>query len=271
MEYLLPLSLAAIVVNFRAALVLLALALAVGFWQGYVALPAILFLALAGLIALLRWRYQSRKGVAIICEGVLVIASVMLFIHWVPGFNTPKILDQVQAGPHSQQFTLYYGLDKALIPFLLLGGLPTLFATSAQANVAPWRWALLLLCVPGLLLLAVALGGLAPELHAPVWLGNFMLANLFFVSLAEEALFRGYIQRRLGQFTGGLPALLITALLFGLAHFQSGMLMVIFAGLAGLVYGLAWKWSGKLWLAAAVHFALNMCHLLFFTYPAWRR
>lgn len=110
MEYLLPLSLAAIVVNFRAALVLLALALAMGFWQGYVALPAILFLALAGLIALLRWRYQSRKGVAIICEGVLVIGSVMLFIHWVPGFNTPKILDQVQAGPHSQPFTLYTGL-----------------------------------------------------------------------------------------------------------------------------------------------------------------
>ncbi|AHF77063.1 putative metal-dependent protease [Sodalis praecaptivus] len=271
MEYLLPLSLAAIVFNYRAALLLLALALATGVWQGYVGIPALSFLGLAGLIALLRFRYQSHKGVAIVCEVLLVIGGVMLFKHWAPGFSLPKILDAVQAGPHSQPFTLYYGLDKALIPFLLLGCLPSLFATSAQPNVAPWRWVLLLLCVPGLLLLAMALGGLAPELHAPVWLGNFMLANLFFVSLAEEALFRGYIQRRLGQLTGGLPALFITALLFGLAHLQSGLLMVIFAALAGLVYGLAWKWSGRLWVAVAVHFALNMLHLLFFTYPAWRR
>lgn len=73
-----------------------------------------------------------------------------------------------------------------------------------------------------------------------------MLANLFCVSLAKEALFRGYIQRRLGQRTGGLLALFITALLFGLAHLQSGLLMVIFAALAGLVYGLAWKWRGRL-------------------------
>ncbi|MGL9773479.1 MAG: lysostaphin resistance A-like protein [Sodalis sp. (in: enterobacteria)] len=250
MEYLFPLSLPAIFFNFRAVLVLL---------------------TLAGLIALLRMRYQNRKGTAIACEGLMVIASIMLFMHWAPSFSAPRILDGVQAGPHSQPFTLYYGLDKALIPFSLLGCVPSLFTTPAQANVAPWRWVLLLLCVPGLLLLAVARGGLKPEMHAPVWLGNFMLDNLFFVALAEEALFRGYLQRRVGQFTGVLPALVITALLFGLAHLQSGLLMLIFVGLAGLVYGLAWKWSGKLWVAAAVHFALNMCHLLFFTYPAWRR
>lgn len=60
MEYLLPLSLAAIVFNYRAALVLLALALATGVWQGYVGIPALSFLGLAGLITLLRFRYQSQ-------------------------------------------------------------------------------------------------------------------------------------------------------------------------------------------------------------------
>jgi len=46
------------------------------------------------------------------------------------------------------------------------------------------------------------------------------------------------------------------------------VLLMIFAALAGLIYGLVWHWSGRLWLATAFHFALNMVHLLFFTYPA---
>jgi len=33
-------------------------------------------------------------------------------------------------------------------------------------------------------------------------------------------------------------------------------------------FDLAWHWSGRLWLATALHFALNLTHLLFFTYPA---
>lgn len=268
MEYLLILSLTAIVFHFHAALTLLALALVTGFWQGYVGIPALIFIALAGLIALLHKHYQSHKPVAVSCEILLVIGSLMLFMHLAPGFHLPKILDGVLAGPKSQPFTLYYGLDKALIPFLLLSCLPSFFATSPQPNTTAYKWILLLLCMPSLLVLAVMLGGLAPEIHTPDWLGNFMLANLFFVSLSEEALFRGYIQRRLEKFTGSQIALWITALLFGLAHLKSGLLMIIFAALAGFIYGLAWKWSGRLWIGAAVHFSLNMLHLLFFTYPA---
>ncbi|HFS3216289.1 TPA: CPBP family intramembrane glutamate endopeptidase, partial [Escherichia coli] len=26
-------------------------------------------------------------------------------------------------------------------------------------------------------------------------------------------------------------------------------------------------WSGRLWVATLFHFGLNLCHLLFFTYP----
>ncbi|WP_146135922.1 CPBP family intramembrane glutamic endopeptidase, partial [Yersinia pseudotuberculosis] len=130
-------------------------------------------------------------------------------------------------------------------------------------------WVVLILSVPALLLLAVALGGLKIELHTPVWIGSFIIANLFFVCLAEEALFRGYLQQRLGQWLGSYPALVITALLFGSAHFAGGPLLMLFAALAGVIYGLAWLWSGRLWVAVAFHFALNLMHLLFFTYPLY--
>ncbi|CAK9886718.1 MAG: hypothetical protein XXXJIFNMEKO3_03164 [Candidatus Erwinia impunctatus] len=98
-----------------------------------------------------------------------------------------------------------------------------------------------------------------------------MLANLFFVSLAEEALFRGYLQQRLSQWLGCYGGLLLAALLFGLVHFQGGGLLIVFATLAGVIYGLAWLWSGSVWVSALVHFLFNMLHLLFFTYPVWQR
>lgn len=42
-----------------------------------------------------------------------------------------------------------------------------------------------------------------------------------------------------------------------------------FAGLAGVIYGIAWMWSGRLWVATLFHFGLNLIHLLFFTYPMY--
>ncbi|EFK1743429.1 CPBP family intramembrane metalloprotease, partial [Escherichia coli] len=125
----------------------------------------------------------------------------------------------------------------------------------------------LFLSVPLILFLAVFLGGLNPEIHFPEWLPEFILANLFFVSLAEESLFRGYIQSRLSEVMSPLVALVVAALLFGLFHYSGGTLLMLFATLSGIVYGLSWMWSGRLWVATLFHFGLNLCHLLFFTYP----
>ncbi|WP_370552243.1 type II CAAX prenyl endopeptidase Rce1 family protein [Enterobacter cloacae complex sp. I2] len=44
-------------------------------------------------------------------------------------------------------------------------------------------------------------------------------------------------------------------------------MLIIFATLAGVIYGLAWMWSGKLWVATLFHFSFNRVHLLIFTYP----
>ncbi len=54
------------------------------------------------------------------------------------------------------------------------------------------------MAIPALLLFAMALGGLAIELHLPQWLPAFMLKQIFFfVSLAEEAHYlEGAIQQK---------------------------------------------------------------------------
>ncbi|MGA4816374.1 lysostaphin resistance A-like protein [Pseudomonas aeruginosa] len=183
----------------------------------------------------------------------------------------PRILDKAAVGPQSLPFTMYFNFDKALVPFLLLARLPSLSPRDeARAPGRPWYWLLLVAAVPALLPLAVGVGLLRPELHAPAWLWQFILANLFFVSLAEEALFRGYPAATPGlQWLGPWPALALAWLSSACRTSAGGPPAMLFAGLAGLIYGLAWLWSGRLWVATLFHFGLNLTHLLLFTYPLY--
>ena len=95
--------------------------------------------------------------------------------------------------------------------------------------------------------------------------------NLLLVTLVEEALFRGYLQGGLSRWFKQLPygqtlALVIASLLFGLAHIGAGWQWVVLAGIAGLCYGLAYRFGG-LSAAIATHFGLNLLHFGLFTYP----
>ena len=117
--------------------------------------------------------------------------------------------------------------------------------------------------------LAVGLVGWAPKWPALGWL--WLANNALLVTLAEEALFRGYVQQQLtarwGHHRGGAAlAIGAAALLFGLAHLAGGVQWVALASLAGVAYGVAYRYGG---LAAAVlaHLGLNTLHFAGFTYP----
>ena len=60
--------------------------------------------------------------------------------------------------------------------------------------------------------------------------------------------------------------MLLAATVFGLAHWGAGWHWVLLATLAGIGYGLAYRFGG---LAAAIakHFGLNLLHFGLFTYP----
>jgi uncharacterized protein len=57
---------------------------------------------------------------------------------------------------------------------------------------------------------------------------------------------------------------------FGLAHFGSGLPMIVLASLAGIAYGLAYRYRGLL-ASAFAHVGLNLFHILLFTYPLLAR
>ncbi|MGV3345981.1 CPBP family intramembrane glutamic endopeptidase [Enterobacteriaceae bacterium LUAb1] len=251
------------------AVTLAGIAVMLAWWQSIVHIEGILILISAGLLIkgsqlpIAKW--YIRKG----ADALVVMLCIALFLHLLPGFTHPKIVDHIHTGPQSAPFSMYLNLDKAMVPFLLAGIMPGVLAIP-QRSVQVWRWLLLAAAVPALLLVAVILGGLRIEPHLPSWLPQFILINLFFVSLAEEALFRGGLQQQLQKIAGGWGGLLIASLLFGLVHLAGGVLLVVFATLSGVIYGLAWWWSGRLWVATLFHFALNLTHLLFFTYPVWQ-
>ncbi|XBS68690.1 CPBP family intramembrane glutamic endopeptidase [Acerihabitans sp. KWT182] len=249
-----------------AALLFAALMLAV--YERVVSWPAILALIFFAMAIAAKRHYRHSRMFSVSAEILLLLCSLGLFMHLFPGFHNPRVVDQAAAGPLSARFSLYLNLDKALVPVLLLACLPGLLSRPPPVASRWYYWMGLALCIPALLGLATLLGGLRVEWHFPPWLGWFILSNVFFVSLAEEALFRGYLMQRLLLWTQN-PAIALggAAFSFGLAHIAGGWMLALFAGLAGLIYGLAWLWSGKLWVATLFHFSLNLTHLLFFTYP----
>ena len=79
-----------------------------------------------------------------------------------------------------------------------------------------------------------------PWLAAPAWIFTF-----FAVALPEEIFFRGWMQNLLERRLGRTAALIVTACIFGLAHFNKraahfNWRYVLLAAIAGIFYGRAW-------------------------------
>ncbi|WP_150139537.1 CPBP family intramembrane glutamic endopeptidase [Candidatus Enterovibrio escicola] len=195
----------------------------------------------------------------------LFLWSLSLWFHLIPGFNNVRVLDNVFSGPQSIPFNMYLDLDKPMIFFALLLSYPDLLSKIHKQNLQ----AIVATTIPLFALLPIAstFGKLELEFSIPNWWWLFLIKNLLFTCVVEEAFFRGFLQRSLSQRFGLVFGLLIASTLFGLAHLSGGLLLVVFASLAGLGYGLIFHFSGRLWAAVLVHFFFNFSHLIFFTYP----
>ena len=247
----------------RSGLILLGVALLTALWLERLS-PVAALVSLAGLLLASRTPGlpQPWRGVAL---TLVLLWAMALTLHLVPGFDNLKVLDRVQAGPASVPFTLYLNLDKPLIFFGLLLAWPALLGPGGTMR---WRpLALLILPLAALLITAWQLGALKPDVGLPHWWWLFAFNNLLFTCVAEEALFRGFIQQGVASRSKPWLGLLVASLLFGAAHLAGGPLLVLLAALAGACYGLAFLLSGRLSVAIAIHFLFNFAHLALFTYP----
>lgn len=88
---------------------------------------------------------------------------------------------------------------------------------------------------------------------AGAWIFTF-----FFIAVPEELFFRGWLQNLLERRVGRMPALFLTAALFGLAHFNKraahfNWRYVLLAAVAGVFYGRAWRQNRRVGASAVTH------------------
>lgn len=103
----------------------------------------------------------------------------------------------------------------------------------------------------------------------PLWVGLICLIIMpITIALAEEGLYRGYLQQRLTTKLGIIPALITSALIFGIQHiglttldWQAILAKVITTTLVGLLFGalmIWWKRTGPL---VCAHWLLDVLFL----------
>jgi membrane protease YdiL (CAAX protease family) len=112
--------------------------------------------------------------------------------------------------------------------------------------------------------IALALGLSLGFLHLHrAWPGFFAIAGawlftFFFIAVPEELFFRGWMQNLLERRVGRTAALFVTAILFGLAHFNKraahfNWRYVLLAAVAGIFYGRAWRRERRVGASAITH------------------
>jgi uncharacterized protein len=112
--------------------------------------------------------------------------------------------------------------------------------------------------------LGLALGFL--HFHAYIPAVSHVLAawifTFFFIAVPEELFFRGWMQNLLERRLGPRWALAITAVLFGLSHFNKRAVhfnwrYVVLASLAGIFYGRAWHQQHRVGASAITHASVD--------------
>lgn len=129
--------------------------------------------------------------------------------------------------------------------------------------------------LPIALTLGLALGFL--HLHSLTWAqtealpGRFALAwifTFFFIAVPEELFFRGWLQNLLERRLGRTAALIVTAVLFGLSHFNKraahfNWRYVLLAAIAGVFYGRSWRQQRRVGASAVTHATVDSVWSLF--------
>ncbi len=162
------------------------------------------------------------------------------------------------------------GLGKLLLVDAALYGFVAIRRLSGTGFDFHFRWSdwktglrELAFFTPIVLGLGLALGFLHPHGSTlrlgmiPTWIYIFI-----FIAVPEELFFRAWVQNLLERRVGQRAALVITAVVFGLSHFNKrsayfNWRYVILAAIAGIFYGRAWRERRRVPASAITHASVD--------------
>ena len=236
-------------------------------------------LAVLALLATLAWGGAAAPRWGGALTAVAAVLALALSLHLLPGFHAAVLFHDVRLTPDAAPFALALSFDKAAAGLLLLAAFSVRVTSRRQfASQLP------AIAVAALATSVVAIGiALAAGYvrFEPKWVEAspaFLVANLLFTCVAEEAFFRGLIQERLMRLADSghgaswkYTAIAVSTVLFGLAHAGGGLTWMLMATVAGLGYAAIYARTRTIEGAILVHFAVNAAHFLAFTYPRLAR
>ncbi|MET0382401.1 MAG: CPBP family intramembrane glutamic endopeptidase [Burkholderiaceae bacterium] len=202
--------------------------------------------------------------------------ALAMSLHLLRGYHDPLPGAALRLTPDALPFVPHLNFDKAAAGLVLLATFaararsPRIFAGQlgpiAVAAAATASAAIGLALAAGVVRFEPKLPDIAPP---------FLVANLLFTCVAEEAFFRGLIQERLmrlaassGSTAWTAGAIAASAALFGLAHAGGGAPWMLISAVAGAGYAGLYARTRSIEGPILVHFAVNAAHFLGFTYPA---
>ncbi len=118
--------------------------------------------------------------------------------------------------------------------------------------------------------LGIAIGFIVPHGGMPAASSGLaaLLVTFFFVAIPEELFFRGLLQNLLEPRIGYVGSLFVTAVVFGLSHFNKPLPFnwryVSLATIAGLFYGRAWHDRRRILSSATTHTLVDVIWSLWF-------
>lgn len=202
--------------------------------------------------------------------------SFALSFHFLPGFCNWKIASDLCLSPGAYPYSLWFTFDKPFIGlFVLAFSIPLI--TSKTDLLRVLKISIPMSIVGILIMIGISLffNLVKWDPKIPVITFVWLFSNLIFVSIPEEAFFRGFIQRELYLWFGetpiaGLGSIFVTSISFTLLHliWVADLPFLCLVFVASLIYGTIYQITKSIEASSLCHFGLNLVHFLFFTYPA---
>jgi len=203
----------------------------------------------------------------------LAVYLLLMGMRLLPGFPIIVFVEPIALGRSNFPVDLHYDLSKpiaGLLAFALIAERCTGYRDVWKCFTQVSNW-----FIPTLVVLVCAvILGVPFDAKFVWWTPLFILSNIIFSVIPEEAFFRGFLQQPLQKKFGKTIWILpVVGILFAAVHsvppHVTAWKFYILFGLAGSAYAWSFQRTSKTETAIFTHTAVNAFHFLFLTYPVY--